>query len=420
MRAMGMGFATVVALAAGQAVAAAPQPEPVAATMERPTALHLTQTPQPMLDGTRWVGVDPLKRQLLVLQTPVAPGLPRLLLLSADGGPPRSHALPAFDAEATEVHLFPAARKVAIASFTDTAEPDAESVAEAEDPDVASGRVWLVDLTTGRSTAVSGVAGAVYSDPAHGRLFLVQGRVLRVVDVATGRNVAMRRFGGDITNLVVSANGDVHLLQAPAEAGPARLVSLAPPQYKVFRRQTLSRASSAQVLLGVDERRKRAFIRDEIEPDVESDLDTPSIVVERLDAGGRGVVLAGPTRADSRLFGQVEGAHTVALQDPGSGLLSLYDADSMRLLHTLQDFYGQFIGVERGGTVLVSSGKTLQRRDPRSFDVLQSFQVDGFIQYATYDPKANRVYAIVESQSPAGSISSRLVQVDLERLQPVL
>jgi hypothetical protein len=412
------GLALAAAVLAGRAVAAAQQPAVL--TLGGPAAAPpgATAPGGPALEEVRWLGLDPQGRRIALVSAEGAGA--QVLLMSPEGRLLRRYGLPRLEAEAFEVHHFPRAGQAVIVAFTDAAEPDADSVAEAEEPAADSGRVWLLDLELGGLRELAGVTNAAFADAERDRLFLVRGPVLRVVDAATGRTVAIRRFVGNIGNLVIGASGQVHLLQAGPGSVPARLVSLAPPLYKVVRKRALSRPAPWQTLLGVDEARNRALVRDEAEGDLESEHESPSILVEELRPQGRGLVLAGPSGPDSRLFGPFGGGRTFALHDSGSGLLCIYDAESLGLVRTLQGFHGQLVGVEPGGTLLVSSGRTIERRDPDTFEVLQSVELNGFVHRVVFDGKAGQVHAVVEAGAGHGVSSHRLVHLDLERLQPVL
>jgi hypothetical protein len=331
----------------------------------------------------------------------------RLMVVGREGSVVASYDLAALRLDAPLVHYFPQTQRAAVVSFTD---PGA--------PDVPTGKASLLDLRTGDVSAVADRLTAVAADPARDRLFLVRGRSLSVVDVETGRSVVERHFEKDIEELLVDASGEVYFLQLGAGT-PDQIVALAPPSYAVAWRRRVVQEGEWHALLASDAVRGRIYVGHYSGASLDTDQ-IYSVTVESREAGAAPRALQTDGFLEGTLFGLNEGSDTLYLHDAESGQVRLYDAETLQPLQTVQDFYGEFVGLDAKGRVLVTSGKQLQRRDPHSFAVLQSVELGAYASLAALGPAAEVVHVVLEASEHSGWTEQRLVQISLDdfRLLP--
>lgn len=410
---MRTGFVLRVAVLLGlSAVTAAA--EPVAG----PRAPEAREA-MPVLAGASWMTADHANGRLLVLTGASAEEGPRLMVLSLDGKLKAEHSVPGGSGlDAAAVHYFPKGQTAAIVVYPGGGEPDSELGQGAEG---LPAKVRLLDLGSGRWQAMPGLATAVAADPARNRLFLARGQNLRVIDAATGRLVLTRHFARNIEALTVSSNGRVHFLQsgfAGGIHGSSRILTLAPPSYTIASRKAVTSEEDGMALLAVDEKHGYALLAEEIGGGLDAELQL-AVAAEPLDRQGQARLVSGPDAFAGELFGWYEGAPYLYLHDASAGELRIYDAVTLGPLQTIHGVHGEFLGYEPGGKVLVISGRRLERRDPQTFDVLQSVELGGPVQQAVVDTEAQRVYLVIE-QHAEGRWTDGLQQLSLEELQPVL
>jgi hypothetical protein len=338
----------------------------------------------------------------------------RLVLLRADGRLKRTYQLPTGNPEA-EAHLFPRSGKVAITADVTSKVAD-RAMARAGRP-LNGKRVWLMDLGSGKVQSLANAATAFSSDPERDRIYVARGRNFRVIDVARGSNVASRILDSTIENVAIDSMGRVHLLHSPL-AGPSAgfepLAVLTPPEYQAdpflaepsgsLRPPVLLAMAHTEVPVGVA-------------PQVVDDEDDASSD-EEMEADDEDESETVPSEG-AKVFGPAPGAESILVHEEGSGKLSIYDATTHALLNEQRDFYGQIVAFDSTGRALVVSGKRLERRDARSFELLQSVEVGGFINLATFDSTSNCVFAIVEAWK-GDRWQDELVRLELNRLEPVL
>ena len=370
------------------------------------------------LHGARWMALEPRSGGLLVLAGGESgDGGLRLMLVRADGRLKRTYELPTANPD-TEAHLFPNSGKVAITTPVSLKAP-AESLRQPGTRRPSGHRVWLLDLGSGKVQPLATAATAFSTDPSRDRLYVARGRNFRVIDVARGSNVATRVLATSIEGVTIDAAGRVHLLHVPtasAETGVERLAVLTPPEYLAdgFLAEDVLANGQPPVLLAMAHTEVPVGVAPR-NPDDEADDDSD----EAMDTDDEdGSETAAPEQ-NPRVFGPAPGADSILVHEEASGKLSIYDATTHALINEQRDFYGQIVAFDANGRALVVSGKHLERRDARSFELLQSVDAGGFINVATFDSKSNCVFAIVESFK-GGHWQDELVRLELNRLAPVL